>query len=391
MKRKLLFVLIVFLSQLSFAQEIQWIVTEDTIFSQYINSFDEERISLRKGSIISPENLCYYNLEDNSIRHVEYAGKIGEIKADKVIPFNSKESLPPELKDTRSIILPYYSLNILFKSDRILFKDLFDNDFQALSWEYYTEQESYEYLLKKSYSRFLLMQNTIIDLQTNNEQSCILYIDTIKEINNGYECKGYLNYDMNNSNGKCIPFINMPQKGPHSLLILFDGDYINVYEDSKDKLLMTYVITDEKTLNEFNNLIITGNCDLSKVIWPRHADGTSPYDNLNKSAKFNFNALEQKYNNASTTVTSQTNVAVQKTMYTNCNLKLRSGEATSTQVLTVMSAGTKVKILELGKAETIDGINSNWVKVEVQKGAKDRDGKEIKAGTVGWCYGGFLK
>ncbi len=78
-------------------------------------------------------------------------------------------------------------------------------------------------------------------------------------------------------------------------------------------------------------------------------------------------------------------------MTVNENLKLRSGEATSTQVLTVMSAGTKVKILELGKAEKIDGINSSWVKVEVQKNAKDRDGKPIKAGTVGWCYGGYLE
>ena len=73
------------------------------------------------------------------------------------------------------------------------------------------------------------------------------------------------------------------------------------------------------------------------------------------------------------------------------NLKLRSGEATTTQVLTVMQAGTKVKILELGKAENIDGINSNWVKVEVQPGAKDRDGRAIRAGTIGWCYGGYLK
>ena len=73
------------------------------------------------------------------------------------------------------------------------------------------------------------------------------------------------------------------------------------------------------------------------------------------------------------------------------NLKLRSGEDTSTQVLAVMSAGAKVRILELGKAETIDGIPSNWVKVEVQQGAKDRDGKPIKKGTVGWCFGGFLE
>lgn len=86
-----------------------------------------------------------------------------------------------------------------------------------------------------------------------------------------------------------------------------------------------------------------------------------------------------------------TNVSKNKTMLVNENLKLRSGEASSTQVLVVMQAGTKVKILELGKAETIDGISSNWVKVEVQKGAKDREGKPIKSGTVGWCYGGYLK
>ena len=81
----------------------------------------------------------------------------------------------------------------------------------------------------------------------------------------------------------------------------------------------------------------------------------------------------------------------EKTMTVRENLKLRSGEATSTQVLAVMSAGAKVRILELGKAETIDGIPSNWVKVEVQQGAKDRDGKPIKKGTVGWCFGGYLE
>ena len=81
----------------------------------------------------------------------------------------------------------------------------------------------------------------------------------------------------------------------------------------------------------------------------------------------------------------------EKTMTVRENLKLRSGEATSTQVLAVMSAGAKVRILELGKAETIDGIPSNWGKVEVQQGAKDRDGKPIKKGTVGWCFGGYLE
>lgn len=54
-----------------------------------------------------------------------------------------------------------------------------------------------------------------------------------------------------------------------------------------------------------------------------------------------------------------------------------------------MSASTKVEILEIGKAEATNGIKSNRVKVEIIS-SKDRDGKEIKAGTVGWCYGGYL-
>ena len=56
-----------------------------------------------------------------------------------------------------------------------------------------------------------------------------------------------------------------------------------------------------------------------------------------------------------------------------------------------MQKGTRVKILKLGKAETIHGITSNWVQVEVLSGAKDKDGKALKAGTIGWCYGGYLE
>ncbi len=106
-----------------------------------------------------------------------------------------------------------------------------------------------------------------------------------------------------------------------------------------------------------------------------------------EAKKQHLHHMKQKNNSTS----SSTNVSPNQTMLATENLKLRSGEATSTQVLTVMSAGTKVKILELGKAETIDSISSNWVKVEVQSGAKDRDGKSIKTGTVGWCYGGYLE
>lgn len=86
-----------------------------------------------------------------------------------------------------------------------------------------------------------------------------------------------------------------------------------------------------------------------------------------------------------------TNVALHKVMTVTENLNLRQSEDKESAVLTVMAAGSKVKILYLGKGETIDGTYSNWVKVEVQPGSKDRDGKPIRIGTKGWCYGGYTE
>ena len=132
----------------------------------------------------------------------------------------------------------------------------------------------------------------------------------------------------------------------------------------------------EQTLQELKRFIKTETCDFTKITWPRHADGTCDYEDVSS---------------VKTVSTPTTNVSPNKTMTVSETLKLRSAEAKTSEVLTVMQTGTKVKILELGKAENIDGINSNWVKVEVLSGAKDRDGRAIQAGTVGWCYGGYLK
>lgn len=173
--------------------------------------------------------------------------------------------------------------------------------------------------------------------------------------------------------------------GENETAIFFerDGDYINLYNDSnRNEMIESFVfVNNYDFIKENIKMILKGNkCDLSKVTWPKHADGSCDYDGSKKTA-----AVQ------TVKATPSTNVAQNKTMTVTENLKLRSGEATTSDVITVMSAGTKVKILELGKAETIDGISSNWVKVEVQAGAKDRDGKTITKGTVGWCFGGYLK
>ncbi len=167
-----------------------------------------------------------------------------------------------------------------------------------------------------------------------------------------------------------LPLFEKPT--PYKIILIIDGDYMKMYIDevSEKNLFQTLIRTNPEACNQIENWIKGKSNDLSKVIKPKHGNSSTQVE----VGKMNVS-----------------NVSINKTMTVSENLKLRSGEATTTPVLTVMSAGTKVKILELGKTETIDGISSNWVKVEVQSGAKDRDGKPIKAGTVGWCYGGYLE
>lgn len=71
------------------------------------------------------------------------------------------------------------------------------------------------------------------------------------------------------------------------------------------------------------------------------------------------------------------------------NLRLRNPYHNSF-IETVLNAGTRVKIIEIDKEETIDGITSNWVVVEVQNGATDKNGNPLKYGVVGKCFAGYL-
>lgn len=121
-----------------------------------------------------------------------------------------------------------------------------------------------------------------------------------------------------------------PDKEDEIILIL-DGDYLQLYYCGS--YVHTFCRLNEQTLQELKRFIKTETCDFTKITWPRHADGSCDYDGSKK-------AISSQTSKS----TTSTNVALNKTMTVKENLKLRSVEATSTQVLTVMSAGTKVKI-----------------------------------------------
>ena len=122
---------------------------------------------------------------------------------------------------------------------------MFMSVIETLMGEYYNIHEAYEYIIEMSSLRQLMIKNAIIEMEANNLQSYIFHVNKIEKLLDGYSCIG-----KSYSRGLKGFFIKEPSEGIHRLLIIYDGDYINIYEDSKDKLLMTYAISDEKTIKD---------------------------------------------------------------------------------------------------------------------------------------------
>lgn len=406
MKKKLILLILFFLCtyQSLFSQTIQYKVIQDTEYLQkrikyplpkdsilewkYNDFFDVDYDSFNnQKEIYNPYIKARYN--DKNIYMYTYNSDLEIIDSEKII------------KNENFNLIPCYYLDLIkTKNKKIIFTKQpnwndFKNQYRTFEGETFYDSFYPEEIVISNFFVYFTMHNYYIveNISFNKE------IYKIKLLRNAITISG-LDYIFEYEQPYPEIYMKYKDENEISLFLKFDGDYVDIWINSKDEYMGKYFVAPKKTTQkEINNLVSTGNYNSTNIYWPRHADGSSDFDNEIKPPLVQLvdnqntqNSTEVSAGATTTkTVSTSTNVAVKKTMTTNCNLKLRSGEATSTQVLTVMSAGTKVKIFELGKAETIDGFTSNWVKVEVQSGAKDRDGKSIKAGTVGWCYGGYLE
>lgn len=83
-------------------------------------------------------------------------------------------------------------------------------------------------------------------------------------------------------------------------------------------------------------------------------------------------------------------VPQKKSFYiTTDNLKVRENEGLNGKALFTLKKDSRIFVLEIGKKEKIDEIDSNWVKIVTDK-SLDKDGNEIEQGKQGWCFGGYL-
>ena len=266
----------------------------------------------------------------------------------------------------------YYN-EVIQKRDRdVILKYIPKYAAQPLIFHYELDKEFYWYEDPSlQFGLLSIMKSYISDERFINIQEYIFTLLKIKKIEeNFYEIiveKKYLNKNAIESavfrGGNLSKAYN---REINTLYFKFDGDYLYIYLEDKKTLLTTYYAYDETEYKCLKNAIKTNQFNMNDYTMPRHADGTCDYE---------------------TAVRLQSG----KRYRASDNLRLRSSGSTAGKPVVTIGKGTQVKVLVVGAEQTIDNITSNWVQVEVQAGAKDRDGKPIAAGTTGWCFGGYLE
>ena len=180
---------------------------------------------------------------------------------------------------------------------------------------------------------------------------------------------------------------------PFKVILTLDGDYMKMYIDevSEENLFQILVRTTPEACDQIEKWIKGDSDDLSKVVMPRSSSVQKESSPAAPAANISPDKIVTKPFGYKTVKTQEIPVEAGGIYRVYENLKLRENGDINGSFITTMHAGTLVKVISLGQKETIDGIKSNWVEIEVQLGGRDKDGKPIKAGKRGWCFGGYLE
>ena len=331
----------------------------------YVENIPKNTIVSKSSTYTYPKRN--YNVDYDTGTDIIYKGYEYVIDLEAIVPAATKDLFDPDIVETTVEKNGKYwtyveDCDVLFSRDR---KTYYEKNKAAI--------EHYEQEVRGSYDGPWYENVTIspsaiynVSITLNNDSRVTLLVKNIHKTANGYKVlTEVLKYDSfeYRASYKFIKETFIP-KAEITLKIVRDGEYLHFYTED-GRTIISCALVDEEFATQYENLIQTNKCDLSRVTWPRHADGTCDYE---------------------TAVRLQSG----KRYRASDNLRLRSSGSTAGKPVVTIGKGTQVKVLVVGAEQTIDGITSNWVQVEVQSGAKDRVGKPIAAGTTGWVFGGYL-
>jgi len=134
-----------------------------------------------------------------------------------------------------------------------------------------------------------------------------------------------------------------------------DGDYMDIIIDDDSQAIATLVGVDAYFQREVINFFRDETVNLSRITWPRRAEGTMDYPP----------PIDMSSYRPTHRVTE--------------NLRLRDSSNTSSLIVTTLQKDTEVQVIETGTSSTIHNITAPWVLII------------SSTGFTGWCFSRFLE
>ena len=213
-------------------------------------------------------------------------------------------------KITIIIILLFFVTLCLFSQEPEKCKFVLDSYFDVLKTEnrdilleklpkveslYYYQDEHSEHFYEKTWTDYYdrifgiqLIDNAfdITNFYSDKNKKGILIgdysgycfvIDSMKINKNEFIFTAHSNVEIDSSL-IVIDFPKIKKDQNYELKIIIDGDYLELFINNM--FVAKFCKINNSTLFEYEELIKNNSCDLSKVTWPRHADGTCDYEDV---------------------------------------------------------------------------------------------------------------
>ena len=277
---------------------------KDTLFKFILNDETEIYGSIETGYKDEDmlASVSIYNSEGDYKRYsLDY---IELTKYDKLPGFSTDTT--KDYPKTGLLLLPQKYYRVLNKNS---VKELFKEE---PYWEngYYENLDNNRYdswteifyptSLFISNSYFCYLRSDCDELPLHDVSGLITSIKKIDSSKYRIEFYNEVNVDKRSFADETFKLLN--SNHTHFFLLEYDGDYVNVFLDSEDNLVDSFVISSDFIRTKLFELAKNGKTTTSNIIWPRHADGSCDYDDEIKPPKVqlsdNDSVAEEEEENA---------------------------------------------------------------------------------------------
>lgn len=287
MKRKLLIIWTISLINYAFAQNLEFIVKNN------INLRDSswsEFTDFTIGNVVKVnESHIGIGVIDGNINNIcisaltcEKNNKDYRFPVNDLMLKNNEHILPNQFKTDFWIPKYYYDQLLQNNRNELMFQnEKFWDTWKIKAFDVETWRDDF------SVQRFLVGDyfiHILVYTAAWESVSFIGYLDEMTDKQFVYDVRIMsTNYSQYVGKGQSshpeFKFLFEKEK-PFKIIFTIDGDYLNMYIDreSEKTLFKTLVRSSPEACEQIENWIAEKSNDLSEVIWPHHADGTSEYE-----------------------------------------------------------------------------------------------------------------